>query len=66
MKIISWRKFRASFPEYAEPIQVSRRGEEGEVIVMGTWTPLNASQAIHAAIQAAGFGTSRPAPKPKR
>lgn len=61
MKQISARAFREVFRTLDEPVQVSTRGEGGYVKIIGTWTPLNVPEAIHAS-----FGTSRPAPKPAR
>jgi hypothetical protein len=59
MKTISLRQFRDSVADLLEPVTVVKR-EGTEMRTLGTWTPLNVPEAIHAI---AGFGQSRPAPK---
>ena len=60
MKTISLRAFRVSIPDQSEPVTVVKR-QDGEFVTLGTWTPLNVPQAIHAAATA---WKGRPAPKP--
>ena len=73
MKTISLRQFRDSIQELAEPVAVVKRNGDGTMIVLGAWSPtedrspieetrpiVNAGYVDHVA----GFGVSRPAPKP--
>lgn len=66
MKTISLRTFRVAVDRLDEPVQVVKR-EDGELRVLGTWMPASdGSRAAPGAGAIAGFGTSRPAPKPQR
>ena len=62
MKTITLRAFRVAIGNQTEPVTVVKR-EAGEVVTLGTWTPLNVPQAIHAVTEA---WKGRPAPKPSK
>ena len=66
MKQISARQFRTTFGSLTEPVIVRQRRPDGDLAVLGTWTPANEEPWKGGDALAAGFGASRPAPKPKR
>lgn len=39
MRLVSLRKFRGEIPELREPVEVSRRDGDGNLQVLGFWTP---------------------------
>ena len=69
MKQISARQFRTTFGSLTESVSVVRREPSGEYVVLGAWTPASAGETPReraTRLVSAGFGASRPAPKPKR
>lgn len=74
MKTTSLRQFRVAIDKQPEPVQVTRRKDDGTYELLGTWTPAASSAVVldpavqRATVPAAAASTPefRPAPKPSR
>ena len=58
MKTLTARKFRLSFQELTEQVSVTLN-RDGELVTLGTWTPISHPAATEAAIADMGRALSR-------
>lgn len=78
MKQLSARRFRLTFPDITEPVEVITRDGSGTYRLLGRWIPWDAALGTASPTSPMGppqtlsdltgslsrFGTSKPAPKP--